>query len=102
MDKTVPEYTNGSKDLIYFISKAENLLTKLNTNDDFFNCLLIDYMQTKLHGKVRDILINSKPQNWPTLKALLQNKYGDPRSKTLLTNNLHVLPKIKRTLLTQI
>lgn len=91
LEKSIPEYTGGTKELSYFVV---DFVQKLAVNDALLQSATFTAIESKIKDEPRNLIVNYKPTKWDELKALLQQRYVDPKSKTLTASTLTSTSKI--------
>lgn len=84
----IPEYRPGDN-LSIFINEVDNLLNYLETRLTPDVQYIVNFtIRSKIKNEARDFLAYNNANDWPEIRALLLQKYGDHRSEDLLSSLL--------------
>lgn len=106
---TLPTYDGDLKDLQTFINLIDRVHPILQTYDELSQTIFSDLIKSRLKGKAREIIeINCQAVSWQSIKAVLQNNFGDRlscddlfdllRATTFKTTSLDFFDEIKNKL----
>lgn len=85
---SIPEYSPG-QNLSIFINEVDNLLLHLQgrLNPDL-NYAFNFSIRSKLKNEARDFIAFQNASDWPTIRRVLLQRYGDQRNEDLLISSL--------------
>ncbi|KAL3269040.1 hypothetical protein HHI36_008123 [Cryptolaemus montrouzieri] len=96
--QSIPEYFPG-ENLSIFVNEVDNLCKHLECRLNADLVYVVNFsIRSKIKGEARDFLSFQNATNWPSIRRVLLQKYGDQRSEDLLVSSLtHCVQKRNET-----